>query len=40
MSTPQITLNDGRSIPQIGHGTWPLTETEVPSVVATAIEVG
>ncbi|MDK8170998.1 aldo/keto reductase [Curtobacterium citreum] len=40
MSTPQITLNDGRSIPQIGTGTWPLTETEVPSVVATAIEVG
>ncbi len=40
MSRPLITLNDGRTIPQIGAGTWPLTETEVPSVVVAAIEAG
>ncbi|WP_144762653.1 aldo/keto reductase [Curtobacterium sp. 9128] len=40
MNAPLITLNDGRTIPQIGAGTWPLSESEVPAVVAAAIEVG
>ena len=35
-----ITLNDGHSIPQIGLGTWPLDDTEVASVVDTAIGLG
>ncbi len=40
MTVPMIALNNGMAIPQIGLGTWPLTdETVVPAVVA-AIDAG
>jgi len=37
---PSIALNDGHSIPQLGFGTWPLSDAEVAVVVPTAIELG
>jgi len=37
---PSISLNDGHSIPQLGLGTWPLSDAEVAVVVPTAIELG
>lgn len=37
---PSIALNDGRSIPQLGFGTWPLRGEDAASAVSTAIEVG
>jgi len=40
MSTDNVPLNDGRTIPQIGLGTWPLDDAEVERVVTTAIELG
>ncbi|UKF32474.1 aldo/keto reductase [Clavibacter phaseoli] len=40
MDTPDLALNDGRTIPQIGLGTYPLTDDEVREVVVTAVEVG
>ncbi|TBN58228.1 aldo/keto reductase [Glaciihabitans arcticus] len=36
----ELTLNDGHTIPQIGLGTWPLDDTEVASVVETAVSLG
>jgi len=40
MTVPSLTLNDGASIPQIGLGTWPLDDTEVASVIETAVGLG
>jgi 2,5-diketo-D-gluconate reductase A len=40
MTIPSLTLNDGASIPQIGLGTWPLDDTEVASVIETAVGLG
>lgn len=40
MTIPTVKLNDGRDIPQIGLGTWPLDDTEAEHVVATAIGLG
>ncbi len=37
---PAFELNDGRSIPQIGLGTYPLKGEQAASTVATAIEIG
>ena len=37
---PSIALNDGRSIPQLGIGTWPLGDAEVAGVVESALSVG
>ncbi|TQO19912.1 2,5-diketo-D-gluconate reductase A [Rhodoglobus vestalii] len=37
---PSLALNDGHSIPQLGLGTWPLSDAEVAVVVPTAIELG
>lgn len=37
---PQLTLNDGRSIPAIGFGTWPGTGGEPEATALSAIEVG
>ncbi|MBD8905145.1 aldo/keto reductase [Methylorubrum zatmanii] len=37
---PQIALNDGRSIPQLGFGVWRLPEGETPSIVGTALGSG
>ncbi len=40
MAAPTVPLNDGLAIPQIGFGTWPLTDDEAETVVATVIEAG
>ena len=40
MSAPALTLNDGRTIPQLGMGTWPMTDAEVAPVIVTAAELG
>jgi len=40
VDAPLLPLNDGRSIPQIGLGTWPLTDAEVAPVIVTALEAG
>ncbi|CAO4165263.1 Aldo/keto reductase [Methylorubrum populi] len=37
---PQIALNDGRSIPQLGLGVWRLPEGETPALVGTALGSG
>ena len=37
---PQIALNDGRSIPQLGFGVWRLQEAETPALVGTALGSG
>jgi 2,5-diketo-D-gluconate reductase A len=37
---PRVELNDGNSIPQLGLGTYPLTDDEVPGVIVTAIDAG
>src|SRR5437868_7640290 len=41
MSIPSITLNNGLKIPQIGLGTWKMTDpAEVGTAVRSAIELG
>ena len=40
MSVPNIPLNTGATIPQVGAGTWPLKDAEAADVVATAIDLG
>src|SRR5690242_12688941 len=40
MSIPSLTLNDGHRIPQIGLGTWPLKDDELPEVIRTALAKG
>ena len=40
MNVPLVPLNNGRGIPQVGLGTWPLTDAEVAPVIVTAIEAG
>lgn len=40
MSTPLLTLNDGRLIPRLGFGVWQITGTKVVPTVATALQVG
>lgn len=40
MTIPTVKLNDGRDIPQIGLGTWPLDDASAERVVATAIGLG
>lgn len=37
---PELTLNDGRSLPAVGLGTWPLNDAEAESVVGLALELG
>jgi len=37
---PDIALNDGRTIPQIGYGVWEVANDEVAGTVVTAIEAG
>lgn len=37
---PRIPLNDGRSVPQIGLGTYPLKDREVEQAIITAVELG
>jgi len=40
MTTPTYALNDGRTIPAIGFGTYPLRGSEGVEAVVSAIEVG
>ncbi|WP_203568103.1 aldo/keto reductase [Aestuariimicrobium ganziense] len=40
MSVPQITLNDGVQIPQLGFGVWQVTSDEIVPAVSKALEVG
>lgn len=40
MTNPSVQMNDGRKIPQIGLGTWPLKDHDAPGVMVTAIEAG
>ncbi|MBN3859349.1 aldo/keto reductase [Neisseriaceae bacterium PsAf] len=35
-----ITLNDGRKIPQLGYGVWKISDNEASAAVVKAIEVG
>jgi 2,5-diketo-D-gluconate reductase A len=37
---PTISLNDGHSIPQLGLGTWPMSDAEAAEAVSTALEMG
>jgi 2,5-diketo-D-gluconate reductase A len=39
-NTPLLPLNNGVLIPQIGLGTWPLTDDEVARVIVTAAQAG
>ncbi|QKV75813.1 aldo/keto reductase [Amycolatopsis sp. Hca4] len=40
MTTPSLALNDGRTIPRIGAGTWPVSDRDAPTVVHAALEAG
>lgn len=37
---PQLPLNDGRSIPQLGIGVWQIDDATTPGVISTAVELG
>ncbi|MFN4210139.1 MAG: aldo/keto reductase [Devosia sp.] len=37
---PNITLNDGKTIPQLGFGVWEIPNSSVAKTVVTAIEAG
>ena len=39
-SVPTVELNDGRQLPRLGLGTWPLDDAEAERVVAEALEIG
>jgi len=40
VTAPELLLNTGHPIPQLGLGTWPLSDTEVAPVIVTAVELG
>lgn len=40
MTAPTLLLNDGNRMPQIGLGTWPLSDAEVAPVIVTAVQAG
>ncbi|WP_448072420.1 aldo/keto reductase [Georgenia yuyongxinii] len=40
MTVPRFTLNDGRALPAIGLGTWPMSDAEARTAVAGAIRAG
>lgn len=40
MSVPQIKLNDGHSIPQLGFGTWQVKAEDAASFVSSALKIG
>ncbi len=40
MTTPEVTLNDGRTMPQIGFGVWQLSDADVVGALTTAIAEG
>lgn len=37
---PNIRLNDGRTIPQLGYGVWEVPNDTVPKTIAAAVEAG
>jgi 2,5-diketo-D-gluconate reductase A len=37
---PTLELNDGHSIPQLGLGTWPMSDAVAAKAVPTALEIG
>lgn len=39
-TVPDITLNDGTTIPQLGFGTWQIKPEETAEIVAEAIKIG
>ncbi len=40
MTQPMMTLNDGRTMPQLGTGIWQIEDATTPEVVAEALRVG
>ena len=40
MTQPMMTLNDGRTMPQLGTGIWQIDDAKTPEVVAEALRVG
>lgn len=40
MSIPNIPLNDGRTIPQLGFGVWQVSAEDIVPSVSTALDVG
>jgi len=40
VTAPELLLNTGHPIPQLGLGTWPLSDSEVAPVIVTAVELG
>ena len=39
-NVPNVTFNDGRSIPQLGYGVWQVEDEVAEKVVGTALETG
>lgn len=39
-SQPMVTLNDGRTMPQLGFGVWRLSDAEAAKVIHTATAIG
>ena len=40
MTQPMMTLNDGRTMPQLGTGIWQIDDAATPAVVAEALRMG
>ncbi|MFN3277025.1 MAG: aldo/keto reductase [Paracoccus hibiscisoli] len=40
MTQPMMTLNDGRTMPQLGTGIWQVEDAATPAVVAEALRIG
>ncbi|KJZ31068.1 oxidoreductase [Paracoccus sp. S4493] len=40
MTQPMMTLNDGRTMPQLGTGIWQIEDATTPEVVAEALRIG
>ena len=40
MTQPMMTLNDGRTMPQLGNGIWQIEDAKTPEVVAEALRIG
>ena len=39
-NVPNVTFNDGRTIPQLGYGVWQVEDEVAEKVVGTALETG
>ena len=39
-SVPTLTMNDGRSIPQLGYGSWQIPDDKAPALVGEALKAG